>query len=335
MSTTILAAESVVLPDSIKHKSTNGVNEQLWDSHHDKSGCIHSIYHGVGKFLLDEYSTILLVMRLLWTVETFFVTLLAIGSPIFFYYFRSNGDAIVYPLSWTVVSFAVVFPLTMSLNEAFARRERGLEELSRLKSSMLSQYLAHKYWDWTGGDLKKGRDARLRLGHTEDARKLFLQLLQLIRLQLQSPIVSRARHQFTKTGGEKQSNVLSVVRDLQRAVQSHLEMIQLLSEELKFAGMPGNEASRIRNYFASMVHSYEHLIMLKHYRTPLGLRAFARAYIAVTPIVFGPYYAAVAGLCRRGASILQDVYVRTKSFLPNMKDLCISRTTLLMRSIIN
>eukprot|EP00041_Stephanoeca_diplocostata_P003538 m.35430 g.35430 ORF g.35430 m.35430 type:complete len:56 (+) comp14417_c0_seq3:1162-1329(+) len=54
-------------------------------------------------------------------------------------------------------------------------------------------------------------------------------------------------------------------------------MIQLLSEELKFAGMPGNEASRIRNYFASMVHSYEHLIMLKHYR--------CECYICKNPLV--------------------------------------------------
>lgn len=59
-----------------------------------------------------------------------------------------------------------------------------MEELARLKTSMLSQYLAHKFWDWTGGDLSKGRDVRLRHEHTEDARKLFLQLLQLIRLQL-------------------------------------------------------------------------------------------------------------------------------------------------------
>eukprot|EP00041_Stephanoeca_diplocostata_P027171 m.745377 g.745377 ORF g.745377 m.745377 type:complete len:264 (+) comp23127_c3_seq23:582-1373(+) len=89
---------------------------------------------------------------------------------------------------------------------------------------------------------------------------------------------------------------LAGVHEVKTAIATHLQLIQLLCEEMKFAGLPGNEASRMRNNFSSMVQAYESLTMLKHYRTPLGLRVFARGYIAVTPIMFGPYYAAIAGV---------------------------------------
>ena len=60
---------------------------------------------------------------LLCTLQSLFHGIVAVGSPIFFYYYRdTNSSAISYNLSWTVVSLAVIFPLTMSLNSAFARR---------------------------------------------------------------------------------------------------------------------------------------------------------------------------------------------------------------------
>eukprot|EP00041_Stephanoeca_diplocostata_P027172 m.745202 g.745202 ORF g.745202 m.745202 type:complete len:411 (+) comp23127_c3_seq3:128-1360(+) len=296
MSASPLSVESVPLPPTIR--TCVGVNEKLWDEvQQDNSRCLHTLACNLYNFILDEYSTVILIARLLWTIETLFVSLIAIGSPIFFYYFRSDGDAVVYPLSWTVVSFAVVFPLTMSLNGAFARREKGLEELAKLKTNILSIYFAHRFWDWTdGSDVTKGRQARLRPKHADDARRVLLRLMRLIRLQLEAPIVSRARHHLTKSGRSHQERVLSRVHEVKTAIATHLQLIQLLCEEMKFAGLPGNEASRMRNNFSSMVQAYESLTMLKHYRTPLGLRVFARGYIAVTPIMFGPYYAAIAGV---------------------------------------
>eukprot|EP00041_Stephanoeca_diplocostata_P027173 m.745454 g.745454 ORF g.745454 m.745454 type:complete len:129 (+) comp23127_c3_seq32:631-1017(+) len=98
----------------------------------------------------------------------------------------------------------------MSLNGAFARREKGLEELAKLKTNILSIYFAHRFWDWTdGSDVTKGRQARLRPKHADDARRVLLRLMRLIRLQLEAPIVSRARHHLTKSGRSHQERVLS------------------------------------------------------------------------------------------------------------------------------
>jgi hypothetical protein len=44
-----------------------------------------------------------------------------------------------------------------------------------------------------------------------------------------------------------------------------------------------------------MIRAYEHLHTLKSYRTPLGIRTFARVYIMLTPIIMGPYYSYLAG----------------------------------------
>ena len=46
-----------------------------------------------------------------------------------------------------IISFSVVFPLTMSLSEAFSRREKALQNLAELQAMVLSQFYAHAHWD--------------------------------------------------------------------------------------------------------------------------------------------------------------------------------------------
>lgn len=90
--------------------------------------------------------------------------------------------------------------------------------------------------------------------------------------------------------------VSSKKRDIEARIREHLGEMSLLVEELKAAGLPGNEASRMRQYSTALLQSYESLHAIKSYRTPQGIRTFARVYIMLTPIMFGPYYATVAGV---------------------------------------
>jgi hypothetical protein len=66
---------------------------------------------------LDEVAAVQVFVRLLANPTSIFALLLAAGSPCFFYYHRIGGDPMSANLNWAVVSIAVVFPLTMSLNE--------------------------------------------------------------------------------------------------------------------------------------------------------------------------------------------------------------------------
>ena len=54
---------------------------------------------------------------------------------------------------------------------------------------------------------------------------------------------------------------------------------------------PGNESSRMRQYSCLTMRAWEKLRFIKRYRTPIATRAFARVYIFVHPIFWGPYYA--------------------------------------------
>ena len=69
---------------------------------------------------------------------------------------------------------------------------------------------------------------------------------------------------------------------------------------LKYAGMPGNESSRIRQFTKEAHYAWENMRFLKTYRTPMATRAFARVYILIHPIFWGPYYAQLV------SDILQD-----------------------------
>ena len=55
-------------------------------------------------------------------------------------------------------------------------------------------------------------------------------------------------------------------------------------------GQPGNESSRMRQYVTMTMKAWEKLKYIKRYRTPIATRAFARVYIFLHPIFWGPYW---------------------------------------------
>ena len=60
------------------------------------------------------------------------------------------------------------------------------------------------------------------------------------------------------------------------------------------AGLPGNEAARLRQYNSLMMGQWETIRNVKRYRTPLTTRVFARLYILMHPFIMGPYCAHAA-----------------------------------------
>ncbi len=66
------------------------------------------------------------------------------------------------------------------------------------------------------------------------------------------------------------------------------------TEILKNRGLPGNEASRIRQWERAVGESIEQLRMLKMYRTPQALRSFARMFSLFLPPIYAPAFAQLA-----------------------------------------
>lgn len=173
---------------------------------------------------------------------------------------------------------------------------------------------------------------------------------------LATPNVGRSRHFHTSAGREKRARVqtekgrlLCVMRARRRGERNPRRVafffgeplaervlarlvcsavigrlynaISAATEELKAAGMPGNEAARIRHFANGMMSCWETLRMIKRYRTvqaragaraaprtpagspaltrslppPQTTRSFARLMIFLHTFLMGPYYAYIAG----------------------------------------
>lgn len=139
------------------------------------------------------------------------------------------------------------------------------------------------------------RPARLPPGHVTNTRSALSAITNKIVALLHAPIVTRARHAYTARGRRECAGVEQRKIVIEAGIRADLNEISRLCEEMKSSGLPTNEASRMRANFTGMLMAYETLLSIKSYRTPLGIRTFARAYIMLTPVVYGPYYAYLAG----------------------------------------
>ena len=201
--------------------------------------------------------------------------------------YKVNGQRLAVNVSWAFISFAIIFPLTNSLNETFRRREQALVALGDVKAFLLSYYQAHRDWDWTTGNGRRN----LPKNHVAQVRLVVALLVTDMRNVLTCPTTSRQVHFHTVWGRKQRSRMGRIQRELLQRIANHFDRISLAVEELKYAGQPGNESSRMRQYVTLTMRAWERLKFIKKYRTPIATRAFARVYIFLHPIFWGPYYA--------------------------------------------
>jgi len=223
--------------------------------------------------------------------------LLTVASTILAYYATKNK----YPvwsgtMDWVLLSFVLVTPMAASIQMAFRRREQALTDLAIFRSCSYQLYLAHACWDWStkdpGGRISDGRDW---LHHSDKA------LYQLIRIGdelfrfLTLPCPHRVWHRVTKIGKKEAAETMIASHQLfDSLLTARITKLTLLTEVLKRAGLPGNEASRIRQWEQMLGQAVEDLRMIKTYRTPQALRAFARVFTIFLPPFYAPSYAQLA-----------------------------------------
>ena len=198
-------------------------------------------------------------------------------------------------MNWTLLSFAIVTPMSASIGMAFIRRDKSLALIAALRSLLFAIYQAHASWDW-GTSIPSGRTQSKVdwLQHSDQVVKEIIALSNDLTRYLTMPSTSRARHRILPHG-QKQAHVGREVGDkLMNAVLTRLNRISLFCEILKYEGLPGNEAARIRQWEREVVLQIESLQVIKEYRTPQALRSLCRLFSVFLPPFYAPFYAQMA-----------------------------------------
>ena len=245
-----------------------------------------SVFDPLYEAVMNISASVRIYFKYLVTMEAWLLSILSVSATLFFSIYEVKGQRLAVNVSWAFISFAIIFPLTNSLNETFRRREVALTCLGDVKAFLVSYYQAHRDWDW-------GANGRSRLpeGHLAQVRFIITSLVTDMRDVLTAPSTTRQIHFHTGWGKAQRLLMNDMSRSMHDRIADHFDRISLAVEELKYAGQPGNESSRMRQYVTLTMKAWEKLKYIKRYRTPIATRAFARVYIFLHPIFWGPYYA--------------------------------------------
>ena len=262
-------------------------------------------------------------------METFVGFALTIGATLLAYYMSRrnlvNDGLWDGTLPTLLLSFATVTPLIQSISMAFNRREAALRALTSYRSAMYHVFIAQASWDWgecsnkagrrgcvedlddlssvyeevKGGDGSEGDDTRQKpidwLNHADDLLCQLIHLSDSLCQYLALPTASRTHHRATKLG-EREAKALIFTRRKIFALNAagRIFMISQLTEALKYRGLPGNEASRIRQWEQYLSVSMENMRVIKEYRTPQSLRLFGRMFTLLLPPLYATNFAQIA-----------------------------------------
>lgn len=261
--------------------------------------------------LLDQFSSFCVLLNLMASPDTVIVNITAVLSVLCFVTYLNDLHM---NLTWTAVSFSLVFPLQTAIREAFKRREAALMALAEFRATSTNVFLANQLWDWPGADgwygrfednvpkdqggkgVKKGafKDTPLNKRHADRVLEIMLRLMDAMQEFLLVPRRGRGRQEFCICFSPEKEQVEAAEMKGRNAVLKLLARLHKAVEDLKAAGMPANEASRINQYNMFLSKNFEKLWSFKTYRTPTTLRAVCRVNIQLMPFFFGPYYVHLA-----------------------------------------
>lgn len=162
-------------------------------------------------------------------------------------------------MSWVLLTFAVVTPMSASIGMAFKRREDALGYLAVLKSTLMNLYGAHCSWDWPTPDKLEttGRNGCNNsidwLDHADQSLRSMWYMVQEMTRFLTLPNATRARHRVTAAGRRQAEDIAYVSVPLFRSAMMRVAELTILCEVLKRNGLPPNEAIRIRQWERSIL----------------------------------------------------------------------------------
>jgi hypothetical protein len=160
----------------------------------------------------------------------------------------------------TLVATAIVFPLVFSISTAYARREKALEDYGRIKALGRALYLGSRDW-------LPGRDD----DRDSEVRSTLYELLSASRDLFASPLSEKSRYEAR--------------------IYAAFDRLSLFVRDMRARNLSPTECSRLNQYVAHMMNSFENIKHIYEYRTPRTLRAFSDFFILLLSILYGPYFA--------------------------------------------
>lgn len=128
----------------------DGMSLLLKDEDDVRERAQHNMFY---LLLMNTYSTVLIFAGHLISLESLVSIALSVGTSIYLYY-RIQHDAELKSMyngsvmSWTLLSFAIITPISAAVAMAFRRRELALTHVITIRATLISLYTAHAIWDW-------------------------------------------------------------------------------------------------------------------------------------------------------------------------------------------
>ncbi|MBW2541231.1 MAG: hypothetical protein JRF15_04000 [Deltaproteobacteria bacterium] len=209
-------------------------------------------------------------------LKTVVITALAVASTYLCRRYEIKAD---FPM--TLIATAVVFPIVFSIGGAYKRRENALTKYSSIKAHGRAIYFASRDW-------LEETDAEVQ----NKAKALLGDLLVACRTLFIHPVSEMAEYE------EKVYRMFS-------------RLSEFIKEDLRGRGLPSGEASRCNQFLSKMVIAFEDVKHIYQYRTPRTLSAFSDFFVTVLPILYGPYFAAIAQDYSSGLAYVMPVLFTT------------------------
>ncbi|KAI2499985.1 hypothetical protein MHU86_14508 [Fragilaria crotonensis] len=181
-------------------------------------------------FLINGIATMLIVLFYLISIESLLGITLCVTLTIFTYQqIQAETDYNGNIMNWTLLSFAIVIPMSSSISMAFTRREKALTSIAALRSLLFSIYQAHASWDW-GTSLPTGRTQSKVdwLQHSDDVLKDIMAMSHDLTRYLTMPSTSRARHRIMPLEKRQAHQGREFGDQLMNAVLTRVDRISLL-----------------------------------------------------------------------------------------------------------
>jgi len=239
--------------------------------------------------LLNLAASFAIAARCIFSGDAILGCILCSAYTMLYWHF---GQEVAVNMNWTIVSLAVVFPISQGIGMGFKRREQALSQFGDLFGNMRAVWGACHTWtvcnegQWCRVIELQNPD--LTDSH-ERLSELFEEFLAALISYLDVPRGGRAHHAFEC--GQAEKTQFDLVSQQQRlGVDRCIGRMRRLVQSLKELGLTGGEAHRLDQYLSKVGIAFEKLTYLKEYRTPQAFRAFARIYILLIGALYGPYY---------------------------------------------
>lgn len=204
---------------------------------------------------MKKLKQVLIIINL----KTVIITVLAVAST---WACRRYGVFAEFPM--TLIATAVVFPIVFSIGGAYKRRENALAKYSAIKAHGRAIYFAARDWLEESDDEVQAK-----------AKDLLGELLVACREMFVHPIDEMAQHE-------------------ERVYRAFSQLSTFIKADLRGRGLPSGEASRCNQFLSKMLIAFEDVKHIFQYRTPRTLSAFSDFFVTVLPVLYGPYFAAIA-----------------------------------------